>query len=610
MPAVLSFSQLAEELQVLIISHLDAESILMCREISKCLRDLIDKSVVLQYQLELALLGMVDGPPSTVPPSERLEALCAFKATYSASTYSTEEIIVSESQHREMLLVPSDPAEIAYLDKEGEEFVLNVHRTSSTPCGTPSQSHQATFAGMGPFLAAHPEMISNNLFVDSSQGLLAYTFTTRENDPEGPYMLSHCAFARLSRGRVHWYQLNDLLAPHRSITSCHKFHLPNFLDPRERCFQVQVYGDLVVWRVGEDYDDGSGLSDIIVHNWKMGINVWHMHADRYVGLYRVELLSPSRLVVINSFDLAMRLYDFDPERSTDCPLLRDVDDCRCVLKLPAWLKRAPPAVLSECDTESFITHSPNSNVSETQQAMFLPNPALKTLVFRSEFTYERSQPVDGSPKVAYWREYERYMAFIPVDTLMQFCEDRWPLHASVSDGPDAGASPVLSSAVPWEDWGPTLGARIDYAPEHHRYRPHSVHVRVAGAYTAELSRCYRFTVSSPANCRLSVIEVLPSASPSLPCRTLRMHKAASLGTLAGLDTVAEDWLSTSSLSLSSSDENQHRGPITWKPPFYVTYTIRTVERTLLYITGDRKLFRGVRLVGNKIVVFRSKLHDD
>ena len=443
-------------------------------------------------------------------------------------------------------------------------------------------------------------------------------------------MRPHCAFATLSRRRVHWHQLNDPLAPHHSITSCHKFLPSHFPDIPESCFQVQVLDDLVIWRAGEDYDDGSGLSEIIVHNWKTGINVWvsiqnlltcvvvvmlivsgivhishtqHMHANHYVGLYRVELLSPSRLVVINSSNLAMRLYDFNPDCSSDSPPIRDLDNCCCVLKLPTSLKRTPPAFLSGCETESFITRLPNSDTPETDQSMFLPDPALATLVFRTEFTYERSQPVRGTSKIAYWQEYERYLVFVPLTTLVRCYEDRRLPQGGVTDIPDTGMSSVSSLTIPWEDWGPPLGARIIHAPEHHRYRPHSVHVRVAGVYAAELSRCYHFTISSPLDCVLSVIEALPLAATS-PSHTVRLRAAASLGSKAGVDTAAKDELSANTLSLSASEENWIRGPTAWKAPFYTMYQIRKTERTIPYMTEDRKLLVGMRLFGDKLIEFR------
>ncbi|KAI0656658.1 hypothetical protein C8Q70DRAFT_1010823 [Cubamyces menziesii] len=598
-----SFSQIAEELQVLIISRLDAESILMCREVSKSLRDLIDNSVVLQYQLELALVGMVDGPPSAVPTSERLEALRAFKATYSAGAHTTEEIVVSASQHAD-IFVPSSPAEIAYLDQNGTELVLKVYRISSTPCGTFSRTHETAFTGMGPFLAAHPGMGPENLFVDSRQGLLVYTFSTHENGPEGSYMRPHCSFATLSEGRIHWHQPNDPVAAYPSIVSCHEFILePNPLEPPETWSRVQVFGDLVVWTAGEDYEDGSGLTEVIVHNWKTGRNVWHMHDDRYVGLYRVQLLSPSRLVMIHTFNLTIRLYEFDPECPTDIPPIRTLDDCLRILKLPGWFKRAPPAFLSECDTESFITHPPYDNTPETPQAMFLPDPTLATLVLRTELTYARREPVRGTSRVAYRREHERYLVFVPLATLMRCCEDRWPPQEGPGlDISDTDMPPVSNSTIPWEVWGPPLGARIVRAPEHPWNCPHSMHVRVGSVYSAELSHCYRGTIRSPVDCILSAVEVLPLAATSPPSHHVRLHAAASL------EPPAEDEVSASSLSRSTSDENRTRGLTAWKAPFYTMYQIRKTERTIPYMTQDRKLLVGMRLVGDKLILFRSRPH--
>ena len=88
-------------------------------------------------------------------------------------------------------------------------------------------------------------------------------------------MRPHCSFATLSEGRIHWHQPNDPVAAYPSIVSCHEFILePNPLEPPETWSRVQVFGDLVVWTAGEDYEDGSGLTEVIVRNWKTGRNVW------------------------------------------------------------------------------------------------------------------------------------------------------------------------------------------------------------------------------------------------------------------------------------------------------------------------------------------------
>ena len=160
-------------------------AVLTVTQVNKTLRDLIDNNMAIQYQLELALAGMVDGPSRNATTRERLDALRAFKTAYSTGTQPTEEVIVPASQRADMFFVPSNPAEIAYIDKEDGELVLKIYRPSSTLHGITNEPRETVISGMGQLLAAHPGMSADNLFVDSEQELLVYAFSTRVFDDEG-----------------------------------------------------------------------------------------------------------------------------------------------------------------------------------------------------------------------------------------------------------------------------------------------------------------------------------------------------------------------------------------------------------------------------------------
>ncbi|KAH9943590.1 hypothetical protein B0H21DRAFT_748585, partial [Amylocystis lapponica] len=51
------------ETVIAILKWLDCRHILLCTSVCKTLREIVKKSVELQYQIELAADGMVDGPP-------------------------------------------------------------------------------------------------------------------------------------------------------------------------------------------------------------------------------------------------------------------------------------------------------------------------------------------------------------------------------------------------------------------------------------------------------------------------------------------------------------------------------------------------------------------
>ncbi|KAJ2990025.1 hypothetical protein NUW54_g8600 [Trametes sanguinea] len=100
MPAIFSrITGLPDELQVRILSELDPPSILACREVMYAvypaaalaahqfgptqaipeLKETIDNSIEVNYQLELALSGMIDGPRplNSACTRDRLAALRA-----------------------------------------------------------------------------------------------------------------------------------------------------------------------------------------------------------------------------------------------------------------------------------------------------------------------------------------------------------------------------------------------------------------------------------------------------------------------------------------------------------------------------------------------------
>ncbi|KAH9943580.1 hypothetical protein B0H21DRAFT_487066 [Amylocystis lapponica] len=63
------------ETVISILKWLDCRQILLCSSVCKTLREIVKESVELQYQIELAADGMVDGPPGLMTTADRLELL-------------------------------------------------------------------------------------------------------------------------------------------------------------------------------------------------------------------------------------------------------------------------------------------------------------------------------------------------------------------------------------------------------------------------------------------------------------------------------------------------------------------------------------------------------
>ncbi|TFK50462.1 hypothetical protein OE88DRAFT_1726351 [Heliocybe sulcata] len=75
MPAPPTFAELALELCVLIFLGLDFRSLVTCRQVSQCFKDIIDGSVALRYKLALSAADMEDRPGNVLIIRKRLRRL-------------------------------------------------------------------------------------------------------------------------------------------------------------------------------------------------------------------------------------------------------------------------------------------------------------------------------------------------------------------------------------------------------------------------------------------------------------------------------------------------------------------------------------------------------
>ncbi|EIW85176.1 hypothetical protein CONPUDRAFT_117787 [Coniophora puteana RWD-64-598 SS2] len=88
-----SLFDLPSELIIEVLRNVDHCTILRCCSVCHRLKHIIDDALELQYIIELALDGMVDGPPSTLSPGERLLLLRRRRRAWHFLEWSKQHIV-------------------------------------------------------------------------------------------------------------------------------------------------------------------------------------------------------------------------------------------------------------------------------------------------------------------------------------------------------------------------------------------------------------------------------------------------------------------------------------------------------------------------------------
>ncbi|KAL7281124.1 hypothetical protein ACG7TL_004432 [Trametes sanguinea] len=156
------FLELPDELQLSILSKLDARSILACRQVDPSLAQAIDEAVEMQYRLELQFAGMIDGPQGTIPVRDRLKALRAYRAAWHASKHPVHTLLVDSD-----ILGPHLRG-ISHFEKTTGR--LKLHRPAGTFCGL--TKFDAVFDGLSERIAA--DRPYDRFTINYSEDFIAY----------------------------------------------------------------------------------------------------------------------------------------------------------------------------------------------------------------------------------------------------------------------------------------------------------------------------------------------------------------------------------------------------------------------------------------------------
>ena len=149
MPLLLA--SLPDDVVRLILCYLEIQDLLTCAQVgyphtyriseakprmqvSRALQHVVQTDVLLQYKVELAIGGMVDGPPGGIPISERLRRLRACNQAWASGTHTWEAASYSEvwlPTCRRWGFRSSSDGSLSYLLQHDHGFELYVY---SPPC--------------------------------------------------------------------------------------------------------------------------------------------------------------------------------------------------------------------------------------------------------------------------------------------------------------------------------------------------------------------------------------------------------------------------------------------------------------------------------------------
>jgi hypothetical protein len=224
----------------------------------------------LRYQVELALSGMKDGPPSEHPAPARLEQLLTYKKAWPALNWAREE---SLKISRPTILGVSGGFFYHASENSSQHFqwTLELYELRSFRTGR-TAPYLRHFRYNVPFDI-------NNVVIDPSQNLLAlveldqpYQYVITSESIEPLVINSQCHSTNVICARLHCYDLwTCTIHPSASV---HLFVLQTHwwgpLCPGHHVLvkQVQICGSRIALAVRlEMMEDGEGSTEIFVVNW-------------------------------------------------------------------------------------------------------------------------------------------------------------------------------------------------------------------------------------------------------------------------------------------------------------------------------------------------------
>ncbi|KAM5541127.1 hypothetical protein V8D89_005056 [Ganoderma adspersum] len=293
-----SICDLPHDVFFLILSSLHSQDIARCIAVCRSFADFIHSDLSLQYRIELAQNGMIDGESSTLPVSERLERLRQYSSNFKSGAFHHEDLTAHPDYvfpNRNLLgrlqsvIPPERHSCTLYNEPEGgfdqdhSVLYLSLFVPGSAQGGIPSSRSLFTIRG-----AVKPDMVAETWAMDYSEDLFVMVEMTRISHQEE-------IDGRIPDVYIRFYSLSglktDTMTPHPASTLPF-IHLPivgNSAKPK--CvFHLQIVRDYVIFEIRVEWGDFDSSHYIDVHNWKTG----QMVSVRIAASINLAELTPRR----------------------------------------------------------------------------------------------------------------------------------------------------------------------------------------------------------------------------------------------------------------------------------------------------------------------------
>ncbi|KAM5541123.1 hypothetical protein V8D89_005052 [Ganoderma adspersum] len=196
----LDIRHLPADVLMLIFSLLHGQDIARCNMVCRCFSALIRSDLYLQYMIELAQIGMIDGQSSSLPISERLQCLREYASRFRNGNFDHEDLTAHGEYASSFLNDPiwtflemsSHENSLSTLYTRGphdsplrkpHRFVLSVFTPGSAQAGIQSSRCLLPIDGPDPEGEPRPRWISR-WAIDGGQDLLVMAEGSNVDTPE------------------------------------------------------------------------------------------------------------------------------------------------------------------------------------------------------------------------------------------------------------------------------------------------------------------------------------------------------------------------------------------------------------------------------------------
>ncbi|KAI5999301.1 hypothetical protein F5J12DRAFT_895137 [Pisolithus orientalis] len=426
----MSLFTLSTELLLLILDELDPVSLFRFCKASQTILTLVGGTTSLRYRYELALCGLREGLLNQCSPKDQLATLLSYKRAWSTFTWSAEDRLTFPPPTIMGVSGNYLYQAVQFSEPNGFVWALRIYELRCfrrTPQrGLYFKQYLLTFD-------------VRKVVIDPSQSLMIWAqiyFPPQQNSPvlgvlhfrdtRGDYDHREAAQPRLQY-RTEWWGITP---------------------PGERVSiqQVQVCGSLVALSIRLELEDGEGITELALLNWRTGAALRTFTGDKLT----FDLVSDTRVIVVcqpdddeeRSSGSSSGSYERRPDglyaydKGTRSPQIGVYEICHEPGQGP--LPRARSYEFPESwNTVSFVQQCPNSSAKmitpPAPGILFDHDPRLRLIAVTFDFPYN-AKPRGLSRKVVVVIDESKLMPADDGDEVVRWAD--WQEHCMILNLPN------------------------------------------------------------------------------------------------------------------------------------------------------------------------------